>query len=257
MSLRSPGPILGYHGIGGPDSFLTVREDDFAWQMAYLARRGFRVLTLSQWAQKWRQGMGPGGRAVVITFDDGLASVWERAAPILERHGFCATVFPVTGYLGKHNDWEGRGPAPALPLMSWAEIRALARDGHELAPHSHSHPRLPELPEAAQADEIACCRRLLEERLGRPVPPLFCYPHGRYDTRTTAVLRRLGFEGAVTTALGWNPPGQDPLAWGRIVSRWFRRHRLLFALFLEGFGSRFLLGLARHHARRRQRPAGG
>ena len=46
----------------------------------------------------WLQGdISLPEKAVVITFDDGYASVYDSAWPRLQAHGFSATVFLVTG----------------------------------------------------------------------------------------------------------------------------------------------------------------
>ena len=70
-------------------------------------------------------------RAVAITFDDGFASVGTLAAPILARYGLTATVYVITGMIGRLTHWTAYGPAlPALPLLAWPQIQALARAGH-------------------------------------------------------------------------------------------------------------------------------
>ena len=48
----------------------------------------------------------PGKPVVAITFDDGYRSVREHALPILEQHGFPATMFVPTAYVGDENRWD-------------------------------------------------------------------------------------------------------------------------------------------------------
>lgn len=83
-----------YHRIG-TESFdpwgLAVEERQFESQLQWLARRR-RVLPLSEFARRHREGALPND-AVAITFDDGYASVMQRAVPLLGKYGLPATVF--------------------------------------------------------------------------------------------------------------------------------------------------------------------
>src|SRR2546429_110091 len=73
--------------------------DQFEEQMADLAARGFRSVRLD----RFQEGEG---RTVLITFDDAYAHVSAVVTPILERHGFSATMFVPTAYLGRPNAWD-------------------------------------------------------------------------------------------------------------------------------------------------------
>ena len=69
---------------------------------------------------------------VGITFDDGYVSVLEAALPELQRHGFTATMYIVSGRLGGSNDWD---EGPRWPLMSAGQIGELAAAGMEIGSH--------------------------------------------------------------------------------------------------------------------------
>jgi peptidoglycan/xylan/chitin deacetylase (PgdA/CDA1 family) len=152
---------------------------------------------------------------VVLTFDDGFASVYTRAFPILARYGFPATVFLVSGYCGKRNDWAGQPTCvPRLPLLTWEEVAELDRHGIEIGAHTHTHPRLDHLPPAEAEREIAGSKAAIEEQLGHAIE-LFAYPYGRYDGATRAAVGR-AYTGACTTRLGRVAGRSDPLAVERV-----------------------------------------
>lgn len=88
-------------------------------------------------------------------------------------------------------------------MMSWDQVRALHRAGHEIGSQSLTHPLLTALPDERLREEIEGSRRVLSEVLGAAVSS-FCYPDGSYDARVVAAVRAAGYECAVTTRWGLN-----------------------------------------------------
>jgi peptidoglycan/xylan/chitin deacetylase (PgdA/CDA1 family) len=94
--------ILCYHGIAmgqehgsHPEMFLPTAI--FARRMDILARSGCKVLELGEALRLLRTGRLPAS-SVAITFDDGWANFALCAFPILQKHGFPATVYLTTYY---------------------------------------------------------------------------------------------------------------------------------------------------------------
>lgn len=120
--------------------------------------------------------------------------------------------------------WCGREPQgrPSHRTMTAAEVAALAADGLvTIGAHTVDHPRLSALPAQAQRGEIAGSRDALGALLGRP-PDLFAYPYGSTDSftdETVALVRGLGFRGAVTTAQAPLVPDADPFRLPRLLVR--------------------------------------
>ena len=110
---------------------------------------------------------------------------------------------------------EEASAAPPLPpwagMMSWEQLRALARAGHEIGSHSMTHPLLPQCDERTIAFEVGESRRVLEAQLGTPIES-FCYPNGDQDERCRQAVAAAGYRCAVTTRPGHNPPGSDSYA---------------------------------------------
>ena len=94
--------------------------------------------------------------------------------------------------------------------MSVDQLKTLATRGHEIGSHSHSHPILPQCPDDMLLDEVAGSKQRLESALGLTIES-FCYPNGSTDGRTIDLVRRSGYQAAVTTEWGSNAVGADPL----------------------------------------------
>lgn len=108
--------VLMFHGVvkdmppyavfPGSRSCL-IRERDFEACIEWCART-HRIVTLAD-VERYRRGEAtePG---VLITFDDGLASVTDLAVPILARHHATALLFVTTG-------WVDGGHTPAIFIL--------------------------------------------------------------------------------------------------------------------------------------------
>ncbi|MCB2017163.1 MAG: polysaccharide deacetylase family protein [Hydrogenophaga sp.] len=118
----------------------------------------------------------------------------------------------------RREDWMRRArtlvPDPARAswdgFMSVDQLKTLATRGHEIGSHSHSHPILPQCPDDMLLDEVAGSKQRLESALGLTIES-FCYPNGSTDGRTIDLVRRSGYQAAVTTEWGSNAVGADPL----------------------------------------------
>ena len=140
-------------------------------------------------------------RTFVVTFDDGFRSVLRLAAPILDRLGVPATLFVPTGWVGDEHrhalwehmaQWRRDGHEAELELMDWDEIRSLADRGWEIGAHTHTHPFLTRLDEAALADELVGSREIVEAHLSRRCLSI-AYPYGDVDDRVARAAQQAGF----------------------------------------------------------------
>jgi peptidoglycan/xylan/chitin deacetylase (PgdA/CDA1 family) len=103
-----------------------------------------------------------------------------RFAELFARHGLKATFFVVGSDL--EDDAEGR-----------AALAALARDGHELANHTHTHPYdFTRLPPAGMAAEIDRAHAAIAEVAGRP-PVGFRAPGYAINGQLLELLVRRGY----------------------------------------------------------------
>jgi len=191
--------VLTYHSLDRSGSVISIEPEAFAAQMGELARLGVRGTSLREAiAYRSARGSWPAGCAV-LTFDDGYANLYEFL-PVLQKHGFTASVFVVSGHVGGSNDW---APPPARlgrqRMLSWGELGELAAAGVEIGAHTQRHADLRRLSVQETEDEIVGSRRELEGRLNLTVES-FAYPFGRL-TRAACAIVGAHFRAAVTTEL--------------------------------------------------------
>jgi len=198
-------PILMYHNIASvPDGIdvyrsLYVSPAKFSRQMAMLRALGYRGLSMSD-AMPYLRGERT-GKVAVLTLDDGYVDNLESALDTLRRHGFTATCYAVSGYLGQYNAWDGEKLGIRKPLMSVEQLRAWHDGGMEVGAHSRTHVRLSQCTDQQQRNEIHGSKAELEDRLGVGVTQ-FCYPYGDYDDRAVDATRDAGYVAATTTDRG-------------------------------------------------------
>ncbi len=101
---------------------------------------------------------------------------------------------------------------PPRQMLTSAEVRALHDAGMEIGGHTRDHPILAVLPPDAAARQIGEDRERLTGILGAP-PALFAYPNGKpredYTRANVEMVRRAGYQAAVTTARGSADVGSD------------------------------------------------
>lgn len=194
--------ILAYHSIypsfRGP---LSITPEEFGDQMAVLKGLGYTTLTVWQYfSEFFSRGNRLPRKHVVITFDDGYLDNLEYVAPLLERHGFTATVFVTTGYIGtdRRFPWQERVTGNDVRCLSWQETAQLLALGWEIGSHTVTHPFLTTLSERDAWREIEDSKKQLEQQLGVPVRS-FCYPAGNWDKRVRTLVERAGYRTAVVT----------------------------------------------------------
>lgn len=179
---------------------LEITPELFAEQMDTLARAGFRTIGLGAWLDGAR---AIDSKAIVLSFDDGTADFWDHARPVLERHGFRATLFVVSGHVGSVSDWDENLGEPARPLMDWKQLRELRDEGFEIGSHTDSHRPLTEIDDDEAMRQLRRSRATLTERLG-VAPALLAYPRGFFAERHKRMAREAGYRGACSVILGWN-----------------------------------------------------
>jgi peptidoglycan/xylan/chitin deacetylase (PgdA/CDA1 family) len=199
MRFRIP-RILMYHAVcasaGNPNDIFTAPEL-FEAQMRYLKRHNLRGVSIRE--LNHAMSVGDAKNLVGLTFDDGYEHLLHSALPVLERHGFSATVFVVVGMLGNENDWEFYyAPRPRMNIVGVEGVRQLVERGMEVGSHTMSHTRLPAADPERLEEEVRGSRQILSEVLGEEVDG-FSYPYGAIDGASVNAVRRARYAYACAT----------------------------------------------------------
>ncbi len=230
MNHNSPA-ILTYHSIDDSGSVISLKPETFRAQIHHLVRHGIPVAPLREAPSR------PG--SVAITFDDGFRNFYQCAFPVLCEYRLPATVFVVSGYCGRANDWPSQPAAgiPKLPLMGWSELQEISRYGIDLGVHTVNHPRLTGIPEREVLAEFRSCREEIEARTGKPADTM-AYPYGDSNRPVRQCARQAGFEVACGTSLAKLASYSDPMDLPRLDMYYFQKlfwFRSLWSLHGRGY----------------------
>ncbi len=200
-------PVFLYHGltagtpVEGPsrEEKYWVSANHFRDQLKLIRQAGCRVALLRA---LWSVGEAtdaprPGA---VLTFDDGRASNYEVAFPLLQEAGVSGEFFVNTSRIGEPG------------FLSWQQMDEMHRAGMSFQSHSHEHVDLSRLRPSELARQLGASKQLLEDRLGRSVEFL-AVPYGLLNEQLVKVAQQLGYRGVCNS---WSWPVRPG---ARLVSR--------------------------------------
>lgn len=102
-------------------------------------------------------------------------------------------------------------------ILSWDQLRQLAREGLTLGSHTRTHAIMTKVTPKQLLEEVRGSQEDLQREIGACLP-IFCYPNGNHNDAVVAVLREQGIRLAFTTLSGPNELGAvDPLRLHRTV----------------------------------------
>ncbi|CAJ1759856.1 polysaccharide deacetylase family protein [Aeromonas dhakensis] len=223
-TLRREMPVIMYHRFIEHESEKGVHGTwmpiaMFEKHLRLMKWLGYETLTFRDLADKgFIHRLQYGKRYLMITADDGYQDNLTRMLPLLEKYGYKAVVYVVTGE--GYNRWDVEqtsNPDTRVDLMNGEQLKALVASGHvEIGGHTLTHPRLSKLAPEQQAHEIQENKRQLETLLGHPLLS-FAYPYGDMDESAKAQAMAAGYRFAVATNSGPRAMHQDPFRIRRIA----------------------------------------
>ncbi|MFA9555685.1 polysaccharide deacetylase family protein [Evansella sp. AB-rgal1] len=160
-------------------------------------------------------------KKVAITFDDGPNPVYTpQVLEVFQKVSGKATFYMIGEQMKKH---------PKI-------VQTVKKEGHEIANHTYTHPRLSQLSDFDCRTELRLTQEIIENMTGE-APATFRPPFLDYNEQTIRIIKEFGYRviGAVNMeALDWEMPGVD-----HIVSK--TRDQISngsIFLFHDGFGDR-------------------
>lgn len=212
-------PVLTYHHLLKNDenkrfrhTSTTTSDVAFSNQMTYLKQAGYDTISLYQLEAYLKNRINLPGKAVVLTFDDGLKSVYRYAYPVLKQYGFRATAFIISSRIKRHpQKWN----PDSLQFMSISELKQL-QDVFDIQSHTHFLHRIdgykrPILLSRSLHNitfDFERSRRALSQF--NPHVLYLSYPFGAYNQKAVQAAEDAGFHLAVTTVQGKVKPGDNP-----------------------------------------------
>ncbi|MGE0710403.1 MAG: polysaccharide deacetylase family protein [Planctomycetota bacterium] len=155
--------IVGAAVAGSPLNEVRVPMSRFEPQMRYLAKRGFRAVTLSEALLRVRDREFLASNPVSLSFDGPYRSFLTEAWPVMRGYGLdAATVFFPPARLGQAQ-LAFRNGRPE-PLLSAEELAGLAREGVELGVQAGGDD---DLPGEELTSQLTAGRRALTALAGR------------------------------------------------------------------------------------------
>lgn len=214
-------PILMYHSVAAnPPQRLRpycVHPRRFEDQARHIRKAGYCTLTVSDLVRMRAAGAVP-AKSVVLTFDDGFADFHETALPILIQQGLTATLYTVAGHIGGTSGWLEDEKCRSLPMLTWSQLREIAKAGIEIGAHTMSHPPLDTVRPTHARIEIVQSKRSLEDGLGSAVAS-FAYPYGYLSNAVRDLVMAAGYTSACAVRYATSSPRDDPFALPRHIVR--------------------------------------
>jgi len=185
-------PILTYHNFNLESSdSMTLSTEKFEAQLKWLKENGYTVIALKDLLYYFEdRSIVLPSKPVVITADDGLASVYTYMWPIIRKHNIPVTLFVFPSSISQSKN-----------SMTWEQLREMQRTGLvDIQDHTYQHPNFkkeaqrltPEQYQKFVELQLTKSKEILEQKLGTKII-LLAWPYGIYDEYLTKAAEKAGF----------------------------------------------------------------
>lgn len=203
-------PILAYHKVidNDPNPY-SIPTETFAKQLQYLTNNGYKPISLMEMRDLLEQKrLGKPTKLgtekyIVLTFDDGYANNLQYATPILQKYGYKATVFVITGYVNNED------------FLTAGQLKTMRISGWEIGSHGDTHLPLGDQKRNKVEWEAFISKQYLEYAT-RQMVNFVAYPYGSFTTETAEIFAEFGYWGGLSGMDGVNSATTNPWAYKRV-----------------------------------------
>ncbi|QHW33801.1 polysaccharide deacetylase family protein [Paenibacillus rhizovicinus] len=222
--------VLMYHEVEQvPHDIGALSAAKFERQLELMKANNFHWITMDQYRDFILRGAPVPNNAVLLTFDDGYASFYQYAYPILSKYEAPATSFLNVCTVGNPKE-------AGVPKLNWSQVKEMSRNGISFYSHSFdSHRYAPtdakgkhmiaaltgriylkelgrretesEYERRVKAD-LEQANVILERELGSPNHVL-AFPYGAFSKSLLHISAQLGIDVTLTVKDGLDSTGQN------------------------------------------------
>ena len=225
--------VLCYHEVdnNGPRKDVwSVSAQNLEQHILYLKAEGYYFADLGEYIAYCKGEVSLPEKTVMLTFDDGYASFYNKAYPLLKKHRVPAMLAMVTSWM------DGKRPADVRALVSWEQLQEMEASGLvTVVSHTDSlHTQRVVTPQGsvgsiiqnrlfvqgAYETDAAYTRRLrndlryvqqkFKDKLGHKARAIV-WPYGRYSGKAVAIAKEEGFESSFLLDGGINTGAANDL----------------------------------------------
>ena len=232
---------LAWHDVedDNPDqTFVSVSTTHLQQQFAWLRENHYQPVSVDQILTAAQGGPALPPRAVLLSFDDGYRSFYDRVYPLLRAYNWPAVLAPVGTWIdtpaGGTVDFGGL-PVARERFLTWAHVTEMSRSGLvEIAAHTDNlhygilaNPQGNRQPAAAARrydrdtgryetdthyrqriqDDVQAISRKIKAATGK-APRVWVWPYGTTSGLAAQVIREQGYELLLTLDSGLASPAQ-------------------------------------------------
>jgi peptidoglycan/xylan/chitin deacetylase (PgdA/CDA1 family) len=206
-------PVFLYHGItsregrngSARERKFRISEAAFREQIQAIRTSARRVASLRELVGTGANGSNRGSNlknVAVITFDDGLASDYEIAFPMLAAERIAAEFFINPAYVG------------TAGFLTWAQIAEMQRSGMSFQSHGYEHVDLARLSIEEMERQMMLSKQIIENKCGKAVD-FISAPYGRASRQMIRMAMKCGYS-KVCTSRNW-PARQGGMVVNRVA----------------------------------------
>ncbi len=216
-------PMLLYHrllpkdrvqtnGLTEFDKSYVTFDTAFNEQMTYLWHNHYTTISLDEFLAYQDGRSTLPSKPIMITFDDGFASNYHYAFPVLKKLGMVATIFVTpdaeSGNFKKYKSTDS-------PLSA-AQLCEMSESGISIQSHGMTHRYLMGLDANTVRWELTESKHALEKIVENPVSYL-AIPSGAYDRTVRKLAIETGYKAIFCMLKGTNNRSSDRYALRRLV----------------------------------------